>query len=343
LSKEKPSESEARTIAARRNPKLEELLVELNQALSHCADRFHVSKAEVHPKIFVVGPMRSGSTIFMQWLAQSRLCGYPTNMLSRFYGAPLIGAKIQQLLTDPAYNFKNEILDFNSEVSFFSENGKTRGALAPNEFWYFWRRFLPFSELDYLPDEKLRRHPGLAHLRDELNGLANVFGRPFGLKAMIMNQNIPVLAELFNKAIFVWVRRDPIFNMQAALLARLRQYGDMATWYSFKIKEYAELSRLDPLHSVAGQVFAINRSIESALAELPEEKKMIVGYEDFCTSPGKFFDELRSKLATYGGATDDSPYAGEAAFKNTNAWRLMEYSEAEAIAAYEKMRLALAH
>ncbi len=42
------------------------------------------------------------------------------------------------LLTDEQYNYRNEILDFNRKIDFISENGKTTGALAPNEFWYFF-------------------------------------------------------------------------------------------------------------------------------------------------------------------------------------------------------------
>ena len=104
--------------------------------------------------------------------------GLPTNLLSRFYGAPLVGAKIQQLLTDPRYDFRDEILDFSSPIDFTSRNGKTRGALAPNEYWYFWRRFLPFDVLDYMPDDALKARGDLTGLRDELNALANIFGDP---------------------------------------------------------------------------------------------------------------------------------------------------------------------
>ena len=39
-------------------------------------------------------------------------------------------------------------------------------------------------------------------------------------------------------------------------------------WYSFKIKEYPQLKDLDPLESVAGQVFAINSHIEKSFSLL---------------------------------------------------------------------------
>ena len=316
---------------------LEALLQDINGSLAEANKKYVEGSSELFPKIFVLGPHRSGSTLFMQWLANTGLVAYPTNMLSRFFGAPLVGARIQQLFTDPRYNFRNEILNFNSEVNFSSDNGKTKGALAPNEFWYFWRRFLPFDELDYMPGEELRQKADLAGLREELNALANVFEKPFAMKAMIMNQNIPELAEHFEKAVFVWVRRDPIFNIQSALEARKRQYGDIKTWYSFKIKEYPELKELDPLESVAGQIIAINRSVERGLDSLAEGRKLVVQYEDFCLQPERYYQEITRRIAEQQGTCAVPDYSGEAAFGNTNSWRLEEYAQADAERVYRQV------
>jgi hypothetical protein len=189
------------------------MLSDLNGTLK-CAEEQLLANAttlgQEFPIIFVMGPLRSGTTLFTQWLANTGAVAYPTNLLSRFYGAPAIGAQVQLLLTDPRFNFRNEILDFNSAVSFESENGKTRGALAPNEFWYFWRRFLPFGELDWLSDEELLRVVDQKKLVAELTTLTRVFGKPFALKGMILNYNIPFLDAIFEKAIFIQLRRDPV-------------------------------------------------------------------------------------------------------------------------------------
>lgn len=327
---------ENRTEKYARVSELEALLKDLNGNLAGSNEKYLEDCSERFPKIFLMGPHRSGSTLFMQWLANTGLVAYPTNMLSRFFGASLVGAKIQQLLTDPRYNFRNEILDFNSDINFSSDNGKTKGALAPNEFWYFWRRFLPFDELDYMPREELREKANLSGLRDELNALANIFEKPFAMKAMIMNQNIPELAEQFDKALFIWIRRDPVFNIQSALEARKRQYGDISTWYSFKIKEYPELQNLDPLESVAGQISAINCSVEQGIAELPESQKLIVQYEDFCRRPEYYYKEITRRLVEQGGVDAVPEYSEQAIFSNTNRWRLEEYSQVDAERVYQK-------
>ncbi|WP_027961065.1 sulfotransferase [Halomonas halodenitrificans] len=328
---------ENRTEKYARVTSLEELLKELNGNLEDPNKAYLNDSAERFSKIFLMGPHRSGSTLFMQWLANTGLAAYPTNLLSRFFGAPLVGAKIQQLLTDPRYNFRNEILDFNSDVNFSSDNGKTKGALAPNEFWYFWRRFLPFDELDYMPPEDLRKMADLDGFRDELNALANIFEKPFAMKAMIMNQNIPELVEQFDKALFIWIRRDPVFNIQSALEARKRQYGDINTWYSFKIKEYPELKNLDPLESVAGQIAAINSSVEQGIADLPDNRKLVVQYEDFCQRPEYYYKEISRRLAEQGGVDSVPEYSGESEFSNTNRWRLEEYSQEEAVKVYHRI------
>jgi hypothetical protein len=320
-----------------RNEQLEMLLSELNLALKCSNKKFHNSGSSRWAKVFIMGPFRSGTTLIMQWLAKSGLVAYPTNLLSRFYGAPLVGAKIQQLLTDPAYNYRNEILDFDSEIDFHSENGKTIGALAPNEFWYFWRRFLPFKDLDYAPDSQFLRNKNFRKLKTELDGLTCIFEKPFALKAMIMNQNIRALNSIFDRAIFVWMKRDPVSNIQSALRARQRQYGNMQTWYSFKIKEYPILNNLDPLLSVAGQIYATNQSLEQGFDNLDDNSKILVNYEDFCRRPEFYYNCLQKKIILKSEGVDRVPYAGPDSFASTNSQSNNDYSEKQIKDAYKQM------
>ena len=86
---------ENRTEKYARVSALEALLKDLNGNLASANENYLENSAEQFSKIFLMGPHRSGSTLFMQWLASSGLVAYPTNLLSRFFGAPLVGAKIQ--------------------------------------------------------------------------------------------------------------------------------------------------------------------------------------------------------------------------------------------------------
>jgi len=294
----RPEEAE-RVPVFKRNAQLEDLLGNLNRAL-HCAEQQLIATSAIqnpdYPLIFVMGPLRSGTTLFMQWLAHIGLVAYPTNLLSRFYGAPVVGAQIQLLLTDPRFNFRDEILDFNGPILFESENGKTKGALAPNEFWYFWRRFLPFGELDWLSDDELFRVVDRETLVAELTTLTQVFGKPFALKSMILNYNIPFLNALFKKALFIQIKRDPVTNVASILEARKRQLGSENEWYSFKIPEYPQLKHLESIAQSAGQLHYINKALEQGMATVDESRKLVVQYEDFCQNPRQVLDQLVEKL-----------------------------------------------
>lgn len=288
-----------RTNEFQRNHELEFLLQHLNDLLADAEKQALVSDAAVgdtYPPIFIMGPLRSGTTLFMQWLASTGLVAYPSNLLSRFYKAPVIGAYIQEMLTNPKYNFRNELMTASEPAGFDSANGKTQGILQPNEFWYFWRRFIPFSDIDWLSDADLDQQADKAGLKGELTALARVFRKPFAMKGMILNYHIPFLRALFPDAIFIQIKRNEVDNIASALDARKRQSGDQGKWYSFKIREYPALKDLPPMQQVAGQIHLINQAIDTGMRSVEEGRKILVRYEDFCGKPEVVYDALISML-----------------------------------------------
>lgn len=284
--------SEYRTVPFRRNELLEGLLSELNKDLCNAEElliaRYSHTYRTPFPVILIMGPLRSGTTLFMQWLADTGLVAYPTNLLSRFYGAPIIGAKIQLLLTDSRFNFRNELGEFSQQVIFKSENGKTEGVLAPNEFWYFWRRLLAEPARDVWSDDELRENLDTETMLAELMGIMDVFQKPFAAKGMLFNYNIPFLNSVLDRVIFVQMRRDPVTNVASVMEARRRQLGSELDWYSFKIPEFEMLRALDPVAQAAGQVYFNAKAVARGLSEVPENRKIVVDYEQFCADPQRY-------------------------------------------------------
>lgn len=306
---------ESRNIFFKRNQKLEDFLLEINGDLAHVEKLLLEKQYRDYPIIFIVGPLRSGTTLTLQWLADTKEFAYPTNLLSRFYGAPIIGAKIQRLLTDSRYNFRDEIMDFNSVIDFQSENGKTKGALSPNEFWYFWRRFLPEEGVERMTEEELEEVVAVEVFRKELIGMANIFEKPFALKGLICNYNIPFLDRIFNKALFIYTKRNPVTNIESALKARERQFNNENEWYSFKIPEYKDLIKInEPVKQIAGQIYYINRAIKNGLMHVSEERKVVIEYEQFCQEPSKYYAEIADKLERQGYSIKKE-YTGRKAFQ----------------------------
>lgn len=307
--------TEERVQEFKRNNTLEDLLKDINGRLGIVEEKLAVERKQQYPVVFVMGPPRSGTTLMLQWLASTGEVAYPTNLLSRFYGAPIMGAKIQKLLTDEKYNFRNEILDFNTKQNFHSENGKTKGALSPNEFWYFWRRFLEYEgEIEYIEDEKLLKQQNMYLMKNELVGITDEFQKPFVLKGLICNYNIRFLNQMYDKAIFIYTKRSPYTNIQSLLNARERQFSDINTWYSFKIPEYPQLMKItNPIKQVAGQVYHMNKAVENGLNFVEDSRKIIVEYEDFCSNPEKYYKELSEKIELQGYKMNPV-YAGEKEF-----------------------------
>lgn len=307
--------SENRTLNFRRNELLEELLSELKDNLQPAEEGIlsrYKNTGMQYPLVLIMGPLRSGTTLFTQWLANTGLFAYPTNLLSRFYSAPIIGAKIQLLLTDLRYNFRDELGEFMQEVEYSSHNGKTTGSLAPNEFWYFWRRFFSEANRDVWTDEELQASMDTEAMRSELIGMMDVLQKPFAAKGMLFNYNIPFLDSILDKAIFIQIKRDPITNAASILEARKRQLGSEREWYSFKIPEYPQLKDLDPITQSVGQLHYINKAVTKGLSSVDETRKLVVQYEEFCENPETIFGQLVDKLGY-----SESLYTGPRQFKLT--------------------------
>ena len=284
----------------RRNEELETLLQELNEMLEAAQRPVLARYAEPrYPVVLIVACARAGSTLLLQWLAGTGCFAYPTNLLSRFYGAPYIGARIQQLLTDSRYSFRDEFADYTSEVNFTSDLGKTRGILAPNEFWYFWRRFFHFGEIQTLDDDALQK-VNAARFLSELAAWEAAFEKPILLKAHIINWIIPFIARTLKKVLFIHIDREPLYVAQSLLESRQKYFGTLEEWYSFRPPEYVSLKSLSPHAQVAGQVYATNAAISRGLSQVDERYWMRVRYEEFCQDPEQVLNTIQEKFLQQG-------------------------------------------
>lgn len=293
-----------RTQDFQQKPDQEELLAGLNRRLA-AAEQIAVGELDIPttpqlPVVFVVGPPRSGTTLTMQWLAASQHLAYPTNLLSRFYGAPVIGAQIQALLTDPAHDFNRELgTDFHQAREWASDIGKTSGPLQPHELSYFWRRFFPMDQARRLTDSEWQASD-VAGFARAIAGIQTVTGKPFAAKGILGQYNIAQLAEALPTAIFIHTRRDPFFNAQSILRARERVYGDRSVWFSVQPPGWQDYAERDPLEQVVAQVMLTNLAIEEELAEVPGARWIDQPYTAFCSEPDHTWQQLQQASHSVG-------------------------------------------
>ena len=332
---------ETRRAEHRRNPHLEAALAALATDLAPVAANLQApADAPKGPVVFVVGCPRSGTTLVYQWLAASGLFTYPTNFTARFPTAPWLAERVQQLLRDPACDFRGELaLEPASRAeSFHSHLGKTKGPFAPHEFWYWWRRFLPEEEHHALDEMKLAK-VDTGRMLKEMAAWEGVLDRPLLMKAMNLNWNLPWVARLLPKAVFINVGRDPLMTMQSLLAARNDFFGDTHQWYSFRPPEYAQVKDQTPERQVAAQVFHTERAVAAGLAGLPACHQLEVRYEEFCRDPAGIYAQLCERLAAAGHVAE-SPYSGPGSFPVRDALTLPPAEAAALRAAWAELAYA---
>lgn len=286
-----------------KNPSLEASLLELELALNGSEPQLVDHPAHL---CFVVGLARSGTTLMQQYLAASGRFAYPSNLISRFFMAPHVGEIVQQLLLDKYRDHQDQLGDLRSglrPIEYASDLGKTTGALSPNEFWYFWRRYFRFEEgMVYDPYEDTNEFGVAFHTA--LRRWQRVAGKPILLKAATALWNLEFLARLLPESRFVVIRRNPVDAMISLLNARLRFKGDIAQWYGLTQPSTINLKAASPFESVATQVATFERLVSRQIAALSPDRVVNITYEDFCLHP---FQIWRSKaLAPY---VDDFAWA----------------------------------
>ncbi|MCB9197897.1 MAG: sulfotransferase [Flavobacteriales bacterium] len=270
---------------------LEHVLKEINSSIQEI--RFKNEDKNIrNPIVLICGCARSGSTLMLQKLVSTDLFSYPSNLIARFYSNPGFGIKVQQALIE--FDPINQ-MGFHSDNKFNSNLGKTFGALEPSEFWYYWRQFFSFGENQKLSAQAIDKVDMKGFL-EGLNQFESLTGKPLVLKGMMLNWNLSDLFRASNKFVFVFLERDEFYNAQSLLKARENYFNDRNVWYSFKPPEYFELKDKSPLEQVAGQVVYTNKSIKEELKEIPKTNVIHVKYEEFCSFPDKFVNELCHKI-----------------------------------------------
>jgi hypothetical protein len=295
----------SRTEQFQDNSKLNVLLDELAALLKPVQAGLHF-KTPRAPVGSIIGNPRSGTTLFLQWIASLGCFSYPTNFLTRFAYAPYIGALVQKMLFDPAYDFHGDFKDLKSELNFSSELGKSKGALASNEFQHFFRNHMPNFDLEWLDDDLLEQ----VDCKGISSGLASIeagLEKPFFTKANILQYNLDYFSRELPQLLWVHMTREPIYVMQSLLLAREQYCGNRSTWFSAKPREFNQLKDLDTYHQIAGQVYFTDQAIQDALASLPSNRWLTVEYESFCEDPGATYRALKEKYAALGSALPPAP------------------------------------
>lgn len=274
---------------------LEAVLNRINTAITDLPG--YQAEAPQLPLLLIFGCPRSGTTLLMQWLASLGCLGYPSNLVARFFGNPAFGFDVQKALVE--FDKENQIGIPMVSEAYRSQLGRTSGATAPSEFWYFWRRYFVFQDAHQLSESELFAVDSRGLLAD-LGAMESAAGKPLVMKAMLMNWHIEWLMQLCPHFLAISTRRRLFDVAQSVLLSR-ETYGDSrSVWWSFKPPAYREWLDRSPIEQVAAQVVHIQSVVDGGMQALPSERKLAIVYDDFCSSPHRVYQQLSERYARMG-------------------------------------------
>ena len=257
-----------------------------------------------YPPVFIVGPPRSGTTLVYQAMCHGLAIAYPTNLLTRLRleRSPLLYRLLAAVARATAAS---------GPSAFQSDHGLTPGFGGPHEAWQIWNEHFP-NEPHYTPkgllDEAQRRA-----LYAAVAGIERAFHAPFVNKNVKHSVRIQALVEIFPRALFVEVVRDPLMTAQSIYLAQTtRPYS--GPWYSVMPKGVDDLLDLDPIARSAAHVFWIQRDIAEDRERVGEERFLRVSYERFCAAPNEELATV-ARFMCEGGARTSLKRALPASFR----------------------------
>ena len=294
----------------KKSENLEEVLSKINhsiESLDVCPPQFPQM-----PVLLIFGCPRSGTTLFLQWLASLGTFGYPSNLIARFFGNPAFGCEVQKALVDFDKGNQLGLADTSGEYS--SSLGRTKGALAPSEFWYYWRRFFKFDDVQQLSEEGINAVDSQSFLNG-LGAMEQAMGKPLAMKGMLLNWHIQYLNSISNNFIFVSIKRDLNDVAKSMLACRERFTGSREEWWSFKPPHYEEWLTLSPPEQVALQAYHTQAAVDAGMLGIPKERSLEVSYKSFCNDPKSAFEGLRDVYEGL-GYTIPSNYWGAENFTN---------------------------
>jgi hypothetical protein len=299
-----------------KNEALDEFLQQLNRALLPAEDLLRDEARTLEksfPTVIKIGLPRTGGTLLTQWALATGTFYLPSNLLSRFFLTPSVGALIVKLISDPSLDYRDEFIDVNRAISFSSEIGKTKGLLAPHEFWYFWRNHL------HLPDvptslTEFEQRSDFSRFNLSIRSIQAISGRPLFLKGHLVNFYLPVIESRAENFLYLHLRRDLGAVALSLYKARVKWQGSVDRWFSHKPRQYDMIKDLSPEHQVAGQVYFIEKEIEDA-KDLLGDRHVTIDYHTLCKDPKGTFEALHRQISKYSRVDVPGRYEGPESFQ----------------------------
>ena len=262
-------------------------------SLSSLESELETETEERQVNVFVMGLPRSGTTLLTQLLYKNTNLLCTNNLIARFWKTPLVGAQLSKYTVSE-----------NPSDHYQSHYGRTSEIDHPHEFSWFWHDLLGVKEVGQYEPEEASSSIDWEKVRSKIINLNAILGGGLVFKPMeLIGFHLPRFAELFQRALFVYVGRDP---MDVALsISKARQAhgcGEDSWWGSYPPKAiYDQLKKKREALQVSHQVLYFKSLYEKKLALVSSEQVLQTNYESVCARPVQFLEQVKERANRIGG------------------------------------------
>ena len=196
----------------------------LKRAISEAGGRLLGSaQSAVNQPVFIIGPPRSGTTLFEQAYLSEFCPAYISNLTVRWRHAPFFASRITASFS------------WLRRESFESIYGATTGVFSPHEGWPIWNRWFPTGDAgDYLAAGNLD-DATCERVREFVRRMSQLFRAHFVMKNVKNSVRICALTEIFPECCFIVMRRNPVNNAESILTGWHKYIKTPRKWHSTRM------------------------------------------------------------------------------------------------------------
>lgn len=243
--------------------------------------RYRKARAPRLPLLFICGAPRTGTTLVEQVLINHLPVAFINNLTAVFPRAPLTANRIFR----PAAPVGG--------VAYHSYYGKTVGFSGPNDGLHLWDRWLGADRT------RIRTSLTLMERRDMrlfFGAMEQIVGRPIVAKNNSLNACASLVTEVFDRAFFICMTREPLFLAQSQLQARLDIHGGDDIPYGLDGAPGSRPDSTDVVEDVCRQVLYHQEIAQEQQSRVGAERFWIVQYEAFCQNPSALVDAVAVRV-----------------------------------------------
>jgi len=243
--------------------------------------RYRKAPAPRLPLIFICGAPRSGTTLVEQVLIEHLPVAFINNLTAVFPRAPLTANR----LFHPAARARG--------AAYHSYYGKTVGLTGPNDGLHLWDRWLGADRT------KVRTSLTPEEQRDMqrfFGAMEQTFARPILVKNNNLDACASLVAEVFDRAVFLCMTREPLFLAQSQLLARVDIHGSENVPYGLTGPVGRTGDASDVIEDVCRHVLYHQQLAREQRQRIGAERFWIVKYEAFCQDPSALVEAVALKV-----------------------------------------------